>query len=840
MVFLDRFTSLVVATYQNSLSKRKNYKCAHCKIYGGESCSDFAKRILSAETPLLSARRLISARLATCQSVSNVGAFGFLHAAVTMGQRYGGLAATLFLTTGIVFGGVGCGGDGGGGGDAPGGVSQTLEFQGTVAIGAPVSGAIVTAVCASATWNSPASDSLGTYKLSVTDKGPCQLSTMLRDGTKLRSFYISGGVGNITPLTDLVVQLADEKPENKSAAVAQVLAALPRVGVDISADPIDTKFSPDGTGLDLSIMKYVQLASKTSISAPSDPQRASALSREWAQQCMGVPVCAPIQVAVPVATGQVASAEVAWWQDLYRWADARVQGLTAGTKSVVSSLAIEAKAIYVEGFLSERSEKQNRAFETSLQAGSDFFDGNYTSAGVALLNNVWTRLETGIESADLLEKPWRVVCYAYLREKDKRGGFGSYVEYDADKALCDLEAKMLSMAQIVKNLNGVRESGIQVYTENKSVIKNGIKHIVDNAGGWRTRALNRGRAEYIKHLYSLSKNSIQANVVLDANEKLDVAKGTFELFRDALRGFGLSDSDIVAQLGYTGEVPTDGVTNTSAKVLNIFPEVLVKDVQRTLTLQGQNLSLTAILTIQDAECGVPFNRSAAGFQQLCIARASGNKDVTVKDQAGGTTLFTSTVSVLAAVPTPVVNSVNSTNASFSASLSPRVGQTAYFQVLGSNMPGTLALAVADCASMTVISSGASEARFSCLPSGTSGSKAVTVKDQAGGTTLFTSTVTVLAAAPVISVTSVNSTNSAFNASATPRVGQTAYFQVLGSNMPGTLALAVADCASMTVISRAASEARFSCLPSGTSGSKAVTVKDQSGGTTLYTSSVSVL
>jgi hypothetical protein len=98
----------------------------------------------------------------------------------------------------------------------------------------------------------------------------------------------------------------------------------------------------------------------------------------------------------------------------------------------------------------------------------------------------------------------------------------------------------------------------------------------------------------------------------------------------------------------------------------------------------------------------------------------------------------------------------------------------------------------------------------------------------------------LAGKPVnVGVSAVNSTNSGFTALSTLHVGQTAYFQVLGSNLTSTLALSVTDCASMTTLSTSATEAHFRCTPGSTSGMKAITVKDKSGGTTLYTGSVNV-
>jgi hypothetical protein len=44
---------------------------------------------------------------------------------------------------------------------------------------------------------------------------------------------------------------------------------------------------------------------------------------------------------------------------------------------------------------------------------------------------------------------------------------------------------------------------------------------------------------------------------------------------------------------------------------------------------------------------------------------------------------------------------------------------------------------------------------------------------------------------------------------------------------------------MSTISVTSTEGRFQCMPSGTGGTKSITVKDQSGGSTFYSSSVFV-
>ena len=90
-----------------------------------------------------------------------------------------------------------------------------------------------------------------------------------------------------------------------------------------------------------------------------------------------------------------------------------------------------------------------------------------------------------------------------------------------------------------------------------------------------------------------------------------------------------------------------------------------------------------------------------------------------------------------------------------------------------------------------------------------------------------------------SVSAVKSTNSGFTALSTLHVGQTAYFQVLGSKLTSTLALDVTDCAGMTTLSITTTEAHYRCTPGSTEGMKTITVRNKTGGTTLYTGSVYV-
>lgn len=94
---------------------------------------------------------------------------------------------------------------------------------------------------------------------------------------------------------------------------------------------------------------------------------------------------------------------------------------------------------------------------------------------------------------------------------------------------------------------------------------------------------------------------------------------------------------------------------------------------------------------------------------------------------------------------PSISAVSSTDASFQASVVPRMNQRAYYRVTGSNLPSTLSLTVADCNSMTTVSASGTEARFHCMPSHTAGAKAITVRDSAGGAALHSGSITVEAA-----------------------------------------------------------------------------------------------
>lgn len=73
-------------------------------------------------------------------------------------------------------------------------------------------------------------------------------------------------------------------------------------------------------------------------------------------------------------------------------------------------------------------------------------------------------------------------------------------------------------------------------------------------------------------------------------------------------------------------------------VLSISPTTATVDVPVSFTVTGQHLPLTAVMSVVDANCGIPINRSASGFSVLCTPLGTGgSKAVTVKTdtQASG-------------------------------------------------------------------------------------------------------------------------------------------------------------------------------------------------------------
>jgi hypothetical protein len=155
------------------------------------------------------------------------------------------------------------------GGDAS--TSEPTMFSGTVAVGAALVGVSVEAACVGAVARSAPTDSNGQYSISTTLNLPCTLSaTDPSTGYTFRSLVTSRGIANVTPLTDLVFQMANGDHAKQIEATTQAGSLLKNLGIAINDDPTTSKFFPDETGLDKAILDFMRI-SRASSSLTTNP-----------------------------------------------------------------------------------------------------------------------------------------------------------------------------------------------------------------------------------------------------------------------------------------------------------------------------------------------------------------------------------------------------------------------------------------------------------------------------------------------------------------------------------------------------------------------------------------
>lgn len=91
---------IAIMAYQNHLSARKGYGCAHRFHHGGMSCSEFALSTIRNEIEATAALRKIKKRLKECRNLTGSENKSKITATITMSKKYGFLAGGLFLVTG--------------------------------------------------------------------------------------------------------------------------------------------------------------------------------------------------------------------------------------------------------------------------------------------------------------------------------------------------------------------------------------------------------------------------------------------------------------------------------------------------------------------------------------------------------------------------------------------------------------------------------------------------------------------------------------------------------------------------------------------------------------------
>lgn len=163
------------------------------------------------------------------------------------------------------------GGDGGGGAYGNPADSTTLAFKGTVAIGAAVPAAVVSATCANgATTNSAPADAGGNYVLSIKAPLPCVLRTQVPNTSfVLRSMAAEQGVANVSPLTEAVTVFSGADFSRLALGKAQLATVMSAINSPLAGDPVTTAFVADETGLDKNILALTSYVANTSAGNPS-------------------------------------------------------------------------------------------------------------------------------------------------------------------------------------------------------------------------------------------------------------------------------------------------------------------------------------------------------------------------------------------------------------------------------------------------------------------------------------------------------------------------------------------------------------------------------------------
>jgi len=273
---------------------------------------------------------------------------------------------------------------------------------------------------------------------------------------------------------------------------------------------------------------------------------------------------------------------------------------------------------------------------------------------------------------------------------------------------------------------------------------------------------------------------------------------------------------------------------TTPTVSSVSPLKATLNQNTTFTVNGSCLSGVTAFFIPECANLTSLGGSETQRQFQCTpSYTTGIKDGVVKDKSGGTVLLSFNVDVseiVATCTTPTVSSVSP--------LQVTLDEPATFTVNGSCLTDTTAFWIDACASPNASSIGtlfpmaggsATQRKFQCTPSYSTGSKQGVVKDQSAGTVLSNFSVNVIAGTPKVTAVSP----------LTAKLNQSTTFTVTGSNLPDTTAFFIPECANLVNSGGSTTERKFQCTPSYTTGSKSGVVKDKSGGSTLYSFNVAV-
>ena len=280
---------------------------------------------------------------------------------------------------------------------------------------------------------------------------------------------------------------------------------------------------------------------------------------------------------------------------------------------------------------------------------------------------------------------------------------------------------------------------------------------------------------------------------------------------------------------YSGDAVV--VPQPTINVSSISPVQAVLNQKTTFTLTGTGFVTGMAYAIADCDSVESISTTATQLKFACTPKgAIGVKTLTLKDKPAGKVVYTGQVTVVnqtTPVPTISVNNISPVQAV--------LNQKTTFTLTGTGFVAGMAYTIADCDNFESVSSSATQLTFACIPKGTTGVKALTLKDKPAGTVLYTGQVTVVnqpTPVPTISVSSISPAQAVLNQKTT--------FTLTGTGFVSGMAYTIADCDGVESISTTATELKFACTPKGTIGVKTLTVKDKPAGTVIYTGQVTVV
>ncbi len=708
---------------------------------------------------------------------------------------------------------ISCGG-GGGSGEAANPalvISTRISISGIVATGAPVSNAMVTLKCGDETLTAKTNDK-GEYSALVLSL-PCSVTASAAD-LFLRSFARQGGTTNVTPLTNMLVVASNGDSTKLAAAKRSQVENLKLVGVQVASDPITTAFVANGIGADSQLDAFGRVAQQVNIYGAGSTNRPQALSEVWADVCGLRSACAPAQLAMPIATNSPSSATQAAYEKSLAWASSLYTSLKTTAQDAgysVADLATEAWETYGSEGLVERWDD---FVKSGAAAGNAFYDGRYGAAVSKYLTSTFHVASLPLEVLDPT-KVFTVTCDAYSRGALREGLFDKET-FDANIEACHWTQNFIDFASLSA---GMKKIGKKV-VDAKAYTDRALIYYSTNAGGWRTRMLNKGGKELIGATWETYKANF-GGVDDDAREFC----GTLRLYASSL---GLSNADVDTLLA---DCAAAGNTlPATPSISKVEPSQFAAGVSTWVKVYGSSIPVGAYVAGTNVSCESPFGVSDTGFSQICTFPAVNTTRVSVRAPDGtevGSATLTQTPSQRLSIPTGMApGSLSAPGSSVYAGnlrLSWNVVDFATSYRLNIRQTGT--------GSVDILLPSGNEAQVQVAAGQSYVWNVSACRD--GNCTSYAPPMYFQTVAKGIATPTVSGHSPASSA-----LNQATTFAYTGSNLVSGMGFTVTNCDSTTDLGGNSASRSFTCVPR-TAGPQSIRVTDAPGGTLLYTGAVTV-